>query len=75
MSTHKYQLATAIVRAQVTAGTLPPGALAPSGAMLACMTGYSTLTCRRALRTLVADGTLAVGVSSNRPPQRSRNQS
>jgi GntR family transcriptional regulator / MocR family aminotransferase len=69
VSEHKYQLAAAIVRAQVAEGTLPPGALAPSGAMLARMTGYSTLTCRRALRVLIADGTLVAGVSGNARPR------
>jgi DNA-binding XRE family transcriptional regulator len=69
VSEHKYQLAAAIVRAQVAEGTLPPGALAPSGAMLARMTGYSALTCRRALRVLIADGTLAAGVSGNARPR------
>jgi DNA-binding XRE family transcriptional regulator len=69
VSPHKYQLAAAIVRAQIAEGTLPPGALAPSGAMLARMTGYSTPTCRHALRALIADGTLAPGISANARPR------
>jgi DNA-binding XRE family transcriptional regulator len=69
VSPHKYQLAAAIVRAQIAEGTLPPGALAPSGAMLARMTGYSAPTCRHALRALIADGTLAPGISANARPR------
>jgi hypothetical protein len=44
-------------------GTLLPGAPAPSGAALARKTGYSVLTCRAALRSLLADGTLMRGAS------------
>jgi hypothetical protein len=53
--------AAAIVRAQVTDGTLRPGQAAPSGASLASFTGYCTLTCRKALRVLVREGVLMPG--------------
>jgi DNA-binding XRE family transcriptional regulator len=65
----KYQRVAAIVLAQVTDGTLPPGASAPSGAALSRITGFSVLTCRRALRTLVADGVLVPGASGNARPR------
>ena len=61
--------AAAIVRAQVADGTLKPGQAAPSGAQLARLTGFSPLTCRKALQTLVADGILARGVSPNARPR------
>ena len=57
----KYVHAAAIVREQVTDGTLAPGQAAPSGAELARLTGFCTLTCRKALRTLVTEGTLTPG--------------
>jgi hypothetical protein len=57
----KYVQAGAIVRAQVTDGTLRPGHAAPSGARLARLTGYCELTCRKALRTLVREGVLTPG--------------
>src|SRR6185437_14124182 len=47
MSTPKYQQVAAIVREQITDGTLAPGAPAPSGTALSLLTGYSALTCRR----------------------------
>jgi transcriptional regulator with XRE-family HTH domain len=46
-------------------GTLMPGAPVPSGAALARKTGYSVGTCRAALRSLLAAGTLARGASTN----------
>jgi hypothetical protein len=58
---HKYEQAAAIVRAQITDGTLKPGQPAPSGDALARLTGFSTLTCRKALRTLIRDGILTPG--------------
>src|ERR1700756_4525009 len=59
----------ALVRAQIADGVLLPGASAPSGAALARTTGYSVLTCRRALHTLLKDGALVPGASRNaRPP-------
>ena len=69
MSPAKHEKAAALVRRQVTSGTLPPGAPAPSGAQLASLTGYSVLTCRRALRTLVTEGTLTTGASRNARPR------
>jgi Helix-turn-helix domain/Bacterial regulatory proteins, gntR family len=59
----KYVRAADLVRARIADGTLRPGEPAPSGAALAAVTGYSDLTCRRALRVLVQDGTLAPGPS------------
>ena len=69
MSPAKHEQAAALVRRQVTSGTLPPGAPAPSGAQLARITGYSVVTCRRALRTLVTEGTLTAGASRNARPR------
>jgi helix-turn-helix protein/regulatory GntR family protein len=66
---HKYEQAAAIVRAQVTDGTLKPGQPAPSGAQLARLTGFATLTCRKALRTLIRDGVLAPGPSPAARPR------
>ena len=65
----KYVRAAELVRARIADGTLRPGESAPSGAALARMTGYSSLTCRRALRELVRDGTLALGPSANARPR------
>jgi DNA-binding transcriptional MocR family regulator len=66
---HKYAHAAAIVRAQITNGTLKPGQPAPSGGALARLTGYSTLTCRKALRTLIRDGILTPGPSPAARPR------
>ena len=57
----RYQQAAAIVRARIAAGDLAPGQPAPSGAALARATGFAELTCRKALRTLIKDGTLVPG--------------
>jgi Helix-turn-helix domain/Bacterial regulatory proteins, gntR family len=65
----KYARVAAAVRGQIADGTLRPGQPAPSGAALSRITGYSTLTCRRALRVLVADGVLAPGPSRNARPR------
>jgi hypothetical protein len=65
----KYEQAAAIVRAQITDGTLKPGQPAPSGAQLARLTGFSTLTCRKALRTLIRDGILTPGPSPAARPR------
>jgi hypothetical protein len=65
----KYAQAAAIVRAQVADGTLKPGQPAPSGAQLARLTGFCTLTCRKALRTLLAEGVLTTGPSPNARPR------
>ena len=67
--TTKYARAAAGVRAQIEDGTLLPGELVPSGAALARETGYSVLTCRRALRVLIADGVLASGASPGARPR------
>jgi DNA-binding transcriptional regulator YhcF (GntR family) len=69
VSLPKYEQAAALVREQVAAGVLAPGAPAPSGAALARLTGYSVLTCRRALRTLVEDGVLVEGASRAARPR------
>jgi len=65
----KYARVAAAVRGQIADGTLRPGQPAPSGAALSRITGYSTLTCRRALRVLIADGVLAPGPSRNARPR------
>jgi len=65
----KYARVAAAVRRQIADGTLRPGQPAPSGAALSRVTGYSTLTCRRALRALVADGVLSPGPSRNARPR------
>jgi DNA-binding FadR family transcriptional regulator len=59
----KRETAADLVRGMIADGTLNPGAPAPSGAALARKTGFCTLTCRQALGTLLADGTLTRGVS------------
>ena len=51
------------VRERIAEGTLAPGALAPSGAELARILGYSVLTCRKALSHLAAEGVLTRGPS------------
>jgi DNA-binding transcriptional regulator YhcF (GntR family) len=65
----KYARVAAIVRAQIADGTLSPGAPAPSGDALARITGYSALTCRKAIRALIADGVLVPGPSRNARPR------
>ena len=65
----KWARVAAAVRGQIADGTLRPGQPAPSGAALSRVTGYSTLTCRRALRALVADGLLIPGPSRNARPR------
>ena len=65
----KYIRAAELVRARIADGTLRPGESAPSGAALAVLTGYSVLTCRRALRVLVKDGTLGPGPSPSARPR------
>ena len=65
----KYARVAAAVRGQIADGTLRPGQPAPSGAALSRVTGYSTLTCRRALRVLIADGVLIPGPSRNARPR------
>ena len=65
----KYARVAAAVRLQIAEGTLRPGEPAPSGAALSRVTGYSTLTCRRALRVLVEDGVLTPGPSRSARPR------
>jgi hypothetical protein len=65
----KYARAAAIVRAQIADGTLKPGQPAPSGGSLARVTGFSALTCRKALRALIAEGVLSPGPSPNARPR------
>src|SRR5262245_18375590 len=55
----KYARVAASVLRQIADGTLRPGEPSPSGAALSRVTGYSTLTCRKALRQLIADGLLS----------------
>ena len=69
MTPRRYAQAAAIVRDRITAGTLRPGEPAPSGAELARITGFASPTCRRALRALIADGTLTAGPSPNARPR------
>jgi DNA-binding transcriptional MocR family regulator len=69
VSLPKYQQAAGFIRDQIKNGTLAPGAPAPSGAALSRTTGYSVLTCRRALRTLVTAGVLTPGASQNARPR------
>lgn len=69
MSQPKYRQVAARVRGQVAAGMLVPGEAAPSGAALARVTGYSVLTCRKALRTLIKEGVLAAGTSPGARPR------
>jgi Bacterial regulatory proteins, gntR family/Helix-turn-helix domain len=69
VSLPKYLQVAARIRAQIASGALLPGAPVPSGAALSRTTGYSTLTCRRALRTLIDDGVLVPGVSRNARPR------
>ena len=65
MAPHKYETVAGLVRDMIADGTLKPGAPAPSGAALARETGFCTLTSRKALRALLADGTLTWGASPN----------
>jgi DNA-binding transcriptional MocR family regulator len=65
----KYAQVASSIRTQIADGTLASGQPAPSGAALARATGYSTATCRRALRTLIKDGLLVPGTSPNARPR------
>lgn len=69
MTMPKYEWVAANIRAENADGVLQPGEPAPSGAALAHATGFSVLTCRRALRTLVTDGVLVPGHSRNARPR------
>jgi DNA-binding transcriptional regulator YhcF (GntR family) len=57
------------IRVQVAAGLLMPGEAVPSGAALARATGFATLTCRKALRTLIQEGVLVPGASPGARPR------
>lgn len=65
----RYVRLAASLRDQITGGALRPGQSAPSGAALSRATGYSTLTCRKALRVLIGDGLLVPGPSRNARPR------
>lgn len=62
-ATLKQGAVIALVRDMIADGTLLPGAPVPPATELARKTGYCPLTCRRAFRKLLADGTLAHGTS------------
>ena len=65
----KYRRVASVIRRQIADGTLRPGQPAPSGAELSRAFGFSTLTCRKALRALIADGLLVPGPSPNARPR------
>jgi DNA-binding GntR family transcriptional regulator len=69
MTVPKHEQAASVVRDRIIAGTLRPGEPAPSGTELARITGCAPRTCRRALRALIADGTLTAGPSPNARPR------
>jgi DNA-binding transcriptional regulator YhcF (GntR family)/DNA-binding XRE family transcriptional regulator len=65
----KYLRVAAVIRRQIADGSLRPGQPAPSGAELSRAFGFSTLTCRKALRALIAEGLLVPGPSPNARPR------
>jgi DNA-binding XRE family transcriptional regulator len=65
----KYLRVAAVIRRQIADGTLRPGQPAPSGAELSRAFAFSTLTCRKALRALIAEGLLVPGPSPNARPR------
>jgi Bacterial regulatory proteins, gntR family/Helix-turn-helix domain len=65
----KYLRVAAAIRRQIADGSLRPGQPAPSGAELSRGFGFSTLTCRKALRALIAEGLLVPGPSPNARPR------
>lgn len=65
----KYRLVADRLREEVAAGIFAPGQAVPSGAALARVTGYSAITCRRAVSTLINEGVLIPGASSNARPR------
>lgn len=69
MSPLKYTQVAAYVRALIDDGLITPGGPVPSGAALSRVTGYSVLTCRRALRVLIDDGVLVPGTSPGARPR------
>jgi GntR family transcriptional regulator len=54
----KYMRLAADLRAEIADGTLPPGRPTPSRVQLAAETGWSPLTCVKALRLLASEGLL-----------------
>jgi DNA-binding transcriptional regulator YhcF (GntR family) len=69
MTAPKYKQVATRIRTQIAAGLLVPGEAAPSGASLARVTGYSTLTCRKALHALIREGVLVPGASPGARPR------
>jgi DNA-binding transcriptional regulator YhcF (GntR family) len=69
MTAPKYKQVATRIRTQIAAGLLVPGEAAPSGAALARVTGYSQLTCRKALHTLIREGVLVPGASPGARPR------
>jgi DNA-binding transcriptional regulator YhcF (GntR family) len=69
MTAPKYARVAESIRAQIANGILMPGEPAPSGAALSRTTGFSALTCRKALRILIRDGVLVPGTSPNARPR------
>jgi GntR family transcriptional regulator / MocR family aminotransferase len=69
VSAPKYALVAERIRAQIADGMLMPGDPAPSGSALSRATGYSSLTCRKALQMLIRDGVLVSGSSRNARPR------
>jgi hypothetical protein len=65
----KYAQVAAIIRAQIADGALRPGEPVPSAAALSRATGYSTLTCRKGLGTLIKSGVLVPGASPGARPR------
>lgn len=66
-----------VVRAMIDGGTLRPGDLAPFAPGLSAQTGICYTYCLRALRLLVADGTLEPGAPPRgrpRVPERTHEQ-
>ena len=57
----KQERVAALVRDRIAAGTLLPGESAPSSAELSRITGYAVITCRKALKALLAEGLLIPG--------------
>jgi len=69
MTLPKYARVAISVRAQIADGVLRPGESVPSAAALARVTGFSTLTCRKALSTLLKEGALVPGHSRHARPR------
>lgn len=65
----KYLRVASRLRDQIAEGALLPGEPAPSGAALARATGYSVITCRKAIQALLADGVLVSGPSGGARPR------